>query len=148
MNENYGRELMELFGLGVTDAAGRPNYTETDVREAARAASGLADRRREPRRGARLTSTAARWDDGAKTVLGRTGPFGHRELVNVVLAHPSHAPFLVTKLWHEFVPTPPDAATLRDLTGVYRRNRNRIRPLLRRILTHPRDARRRSASRT
>jgi uncharacterized protein (DUF1800 family) len=136
INENYGRELMELFGLGVTDAAGRPNYTETDVREAARAASGWQIDDENPDAALGFFNRS-RWDDGPKTVLGRTGPFGHRELVDVVLGHPAHAPFLVTKLWHEFVPTAPDAATLRDLTGVYRRNRNRIRPVLRRILTHP-----------
>ena len=36
-----------------------------------------------------------------------------------MLAHPSHAPYLVTKLWSEFIPTAPDAATLRDLVNVY-----------------------------
>jgi uncharacterized protein (DUF1800 family) len=136
INENYGRELMELFGLGVTDAAGRPNYTEADVREAARAASGWQIDDEDPDRAIGYFNRS-RFDDGAKTVLGATGAFDHRQLVDVVLAHPSHAPFLVTKLWHEFIPTPPDAATVRDLTAVYRRGRQRLRPLLRRILTHP-----------
>ena len=78
-----------------------------------------------------------RWDDGQKTVLGKTGAFGHRELVDVVLAHPNHAPFLVTKLWHEFIPTAPNAATVRDLVNVYLKAKLRIKPLVRRILTHP-----------
>jgi uncharacterized protein (DUF1800 family) len=136
VNENYGRELMELFCLGVTDAAGNPNYTEVDVREAARSATGWTINDDNPD-----AVTAAfdrtRWDDGPKTVLGKTGAFGHRELVDVVLAHPSHPGFLVTKLWHEFIPTPPDAATVRDLARVYVRSKLRIKPLVRRILTHP-----------
>jgi uncharacterized protein (DUF1800 family) len=136
INENYGRELMELFALGVTDAAGRPNYTEVDVREAARSASGWQIDDENPDAAIGYFNRS-RFDDGVKTVLGRSGAFGHRELVDVVLAHPSHAPFLVTKLWHEFIPTPPDRATVRDLATVYRRSRLRIRPLLRRILTHP-----------
>lgn len=136
VNENYGRELMELFGLGVTDAAANPNYTEVDVREAARAASGwqIDDENPDAPIG---YFNRSRFDDGPKTVLGATGAFDHRQLVDVVLAHRSHPRFLVTKLWHEFIPTAPDAATVRDLTKVYTRSRLRIRPLLRRILTHP-----------
>ena len=136
INENYGRELMELFMLGVTSAAGQPNYTETDVREAARAASGWQIDDENPD-AVLAYFNRSRWDDGQKTVLGKTGAFGHRELVDVILGHPSHAPFLVTKLWHEFIPTEPDAATLRDLVGVYRKTGFRLKPLVRRILTHP-----------
>ena len=136
VNENYGRELMELFALGVTDAAGTPNYSETDVREAARSASGWQIDDDDP--DAVLPYfNRSRWDDGAKTVLGKTGAFGHRELVDVVLAHPSHAPFLVAKLWREFIPAEPDPATLRDLVRAYRASKLRLKPLVRRILTHP-----------
>ena len=136
INENYGRELMELFCLGVTNAAGQPNYTEVDVREAARAASGWQIEDENPDAAVGYFNRS-RWDDGLKTVLGRTGPFGHRELVDVVLAHPNHAPFLAAKLWGEFIPGAPDAATLRDLVRVYRRSGFRLKPLVRRILTHP-----------
>jgi uncharacterized protein (DUF1800 family) len=136
VNENYGRELMELFTLGVTDAAGNPNYTEVDVREAARSASGWQIQDDDPD-AVKAVFTRTRWDDGTKTVLGKTGVFDHRQLVDVVLSHPSHAPFLVRKLWHEFIPTDPDAATLRDLVRVYTRSRFRLKPLVRRILTHP-----------
>ena len=136
LNENYARELMELFCLGVTDAAGRPNYSEADVREAARAATGWRIDDANPD-APRAWFDPTRFDAAAKTVLGRTGAFGHRELVDVVLAHPSHAPFLVTKLWGEFIPDPPDPATLRDLTRRYVREGLRLRPLVRRILTHP-----------
>ncbi len=135
-NENYGRELMELFCLGVTNAAGQPNYSEADVKEAARAATGWRLNDNDPNN---VTAyfDATRWDEGSKAVLGQTGAFNHRQLVDVVLSHPSHAPFFVTKLWGEFIPTAPDRATLRDLVRVYTGNRLRLRPLVRRILTHP-----------
>ena len=136
INENYGRELMELFCLGVTNAAGQPNYTEVDVREAARAASGWQIDDENPDAAVGYFNRS-RWDDGQKTILGKTGPFGHRELVDAVLAHPNHAPFLVAKLWGEFFPSAPDAATLRDLVRVYTRSGFRLKPLVRRILTHP-----------
>jgi uncharacterized protein (DUF1800 family) len=136
LNENYGRELMELFCLGVTNAAGQPNYTETDVREASRAATGWQINDDNPDAPSSFF-TPSRFDDRPKTVLGQTGNFTHRQLVDVVMAHPSHAPFLVTKLWSEFIPAAPDNATVRDLVKVYLRGKNRLRPLVRRILTHP-----------
>ncbi len=137
INENYGRELMELFTLGVTNAAGQPNYSEVDVREAARAASGWQIDDENPDAAIGYFNRS-RWDDGPKTLLGTTAPLDHRGLVDTVLAHPAHAPYLVTKLWNEFIPTAPDAATLRDLTRVYLRSGLQIKPLVRRILTHPR----------
>jgi uncharacterized protein (DUF1800 family) len=136
LNENYGRELMELFCLGVTNAAGQPNYTEADVVEAARASTGWQINDDNPDAPTAFF-TQSRWDEGPKTVLGRTGAFNHRQLVDVVTSHPSHAPFLVTKLWGEFIPSAPDAATVRDLVRIYTGNRFRLRPLVRRILTHP-----------
>ncbi|MGD9694141.1 MAG: DUF1800 family protein [Thermoleophilia bacterium] len=136
LNENYARELMELFGLGVTNAAGQPNYSETDVREGARAATGWRINDANPD-AVTAYFDQTRWDEGAKTVLGHTGAFNHRQLVDVVVGHPSHAPFLVTKLWGEFIPTPPSPATLRDLTASYVASGLRVRPLVRKILTHP-----------
>lgn len=135
VNENYGREVMELFCLGVLDEAGTPNYTEDDVRELAKALTGWQVNDDNPD-AAFGYFTRSRWVDGTKTFLGRSGNFGHRDAVAVVLEHRSHAPFLVRKLWHEFIETPPDAATMAQLTATYGRGR-RIRPLLERILTHP-----------
>ncbi len=136
VNENYGRELMELFCLGVTNAAGAPNYTEVDVREAARASTGWTINDDNPD-AVTAVFDKTRWDEGPKTVLGKTGAFGHRELVDVVLAHPNHPPYLVTKLWSEFIPTAPGPAPVRDLVNVYVKSKFRIKPLVRRILTHP-----------
>jgi uncharacterized protein (DUF1800 family) len=135
-NENYARELMELFCLGVTDEAGNPNYTETDVRELARALSGWTIDTSDPNN-PRGVFNASRFDSGSKSFLGRTGSFNARQAVDIVLAHPAHASFLVRKLWSEFVVGPPDPATLADLTATYTGGGLRLKPLLRKILTHP-----------
>ena len=134
-NENYARELMELFGLGVVDANGTPNYSETDVKELARALSGWRINRTDPANPVAFF-TASRWDPGVKTVLGKAGAFDTPQAVDVVLSHPNHAPYLMRKLWGEFIQSPPDPATLADLAGTYLRRGFRIRPVLRKILTH------------
>ena len=73
-NENYARELMELFSLGVG------NYTETDIREAARAFTGWHTDGRNYR------FDPARHDSGPKTVLGKTGPWDGGDVVRIVPA--------------------------------------------------------------
>lgn len=97
-NENYARELMELFTLGVG------NYTEQDVRELSRCFTGW---RIEGNRSRRFDKE---WDDGEKTVLGRKGRFDDGQAVDVLLAQPAAARFLARRLLREFVhPTPPTA---------------------------------------
>jgi uncharacterized protein (DUF1800 family) len=135
-NENYARELMELFCLGVTDPAGNPNYTEDDVRQLARCFGGWRIDTTNPD-DPKSYFTLSRFDTGAKTILGQTGAFGAREAADVVLSHPSHAGFLVRKLWSEFVVGPPDQATLDDLVRTYNDSGRQIKPVVRKILTHP-----------
>ena len=134
-NENYAREVMELFCLGVTDAAGQPNYSESDVKELARALSGWRINTTDAENPFSYF-TASRWDGGTKTFLGRSGAFDTPQAIDVVLSHPNHAPHLMRKLWSEFIQSPPDAASLTDLAGTYLRRGFRIRPILRKILTH------------
>jgi uncharacterized protein (DUF1800 family) len=99
-NENYARELMELFSLGVG------HYTETDIREAARAFTGWHTDRE------RFTFNARLHDGGIKTVLGQTGRWDGGDVVRIVLEQPAAARFLVRKLYHCFISEnadPPDA---------------------------------------
>jgi uncharacterized protein (DUF1800 family) len=127
-NENYARELMELFTL----AAG---YTETDVRESARALTGW----RVKRRDGQITGTwfdAERHDTGAKRFLGHRGRLGTQEVLDIVIEEPRHGPFLVTKLWDFFVAEPLDRGTRRDLVRTYRGSGLRILPVVERILSH------------
>jgi uncharacterized protein (DUF1800 family) len=131
-NENYARELMELFTLG----AGR-GYRERDVREQARALSGF---RNDWERGAghvRFRYDGERHDPGVKRVFGRSGRFGWRDSVRLCLEHPRHPSFLVRKLWGYFVPEPPPAATQTALERLYVSGKYEVRPLVEAILRHP-----------
>jgi uncharacterized protein (DUF1800 family) len=101
-NENLGRELMELFTLGVG------NYTEGDVKEAARALTGwgVADDR--------FREDAAVHDDGAKTVLGRAGRWKGDDLVRILLEQPATARRLAERLCGLFMGEGAATAAARD----------------------------------
>jgi uncharacterized protein (DUF1800 family) len=90
-NENLGRELMELFTLGIG------HYTEKDVKEAARALTGwtVAD--------GRFREDLSRHDGGAKTILGRTGTWKGDDLVRMLLDHPATAERLAFRLCELFM---------------------------------------------
>jgi len=128
-NENYARELMELFTLG-------KGYSERDVREAARALTGFtADWHDDGT--VTIGYEADQHDDGVKTLLGARGRLGVDDVLDLVTAHPNHAPFLVDKLWSYFVATPPSRATVKALAAIYRGSGLHIKPLVRAILEHP-----------
>ena len=133
VNENYARELMELFTLG----ADRGAYTETDVRELARALTGWrADWSADEGLHA-FRFDVTRWDSGSKTVFGRTGAFAWEDAVSLVIEHPLHASFFVEKLWGSFVPTPPPASAAAALAQAYVASGHQIRPVLEAILRSP-----------
>ena len=132
VNENYGRELMELFTLG----ADRGAYTETDVREIAKALSGWTATYNNGWTNWRWDEQG-RWDFSTKTVFGRSGRFTWEDAVELVLTHPLHPSFFVRKLWSYFIPTPPDAATSAALEKHYVANGLQIRPVLEAILCSP-----------
>jgi uncharacterized protein (DUF1800 family) len=90
-NENYARELMELFSLGIG------HYTETDIREAAKAFTGY-----EIQKGRGVLNTAQH-DAGEKTVLGRKGKWKAEEVVKIMLDHPACPRFVVRKLYRFLV---------------------------------------------
>ena len=115
-NENYARELMELFTLG----ADRGAYTETDVRELARALTGWrADWNAAAGRLENFRFDPALHDTGAKTVFGQTGNFNCDAAVGLCVANPYHRSFFVRKLWSYFIPSAPDATTQAALEAVY-----------------------------
>jgi uncharacterized protein (DUF1800 family) len=129
-NENYGREMMELFSLG----ADRGAYTETDVRENARALTGW--------RGSVVAKQStgfsfdpARHDTGTKTIFDKSGNYAWQDSCQLCLDHPMHPSFFVTKLWSYFIPTAPDAATVQALSATYASRA--VRPVVEAILLHP-----------
>ena len=124
-NENFAREVMELFTLG----EGR--YGEQDVKEAARAFTGWSLDRETGEFMLRRT-----WHDGgAKTVLGRSGRFDGDDVLDILLARPETAEFVTAKLWREFVSPAPDAAQVKRLAALWRDARYEVKPLMRAMLT-------------
>ncbi len=128
-NENYARELMELFTLG-------SGYTERDIREAARALTGFEARWNDGFRGIRYRKD---WHDtGRKRIFGRRGNYDWRGVCDLVCDHRRHAPFLVEKLWRFFVTEPLDAGTRKRLVKTYTSSKQlRVEPVVAAILAHP-----------
>src|SRR3954447_13106022 len=133
INENYARELMELFTLG----AGRGAYTENDVRQLGKALSGWTATWGEGSGWTNFRYADSRHDHSTKTVFGKSGDFGWQDAVQLVLDNPFHASFFVTKLWSYFVPTPPSASTQAALQKLYTDSGYGIRPVVEAILMHP-----------
>ena len=123
-NENFAREVMELFTLG------EGHYTESDVKEAARAFTGWSI---DPSTGAFLYRVQAH-DDGMKTVLGKTGPLDGGAVLDILLAQPQTAQLIMRKLWREFISAEPDEAEVRRIASVFRDSRYNIRTALRAML--------------
>src|SRR4051794_7930375 len=130
-NENYGREMMELFTLGHGSG-----YTETDVREQARALTGFRYDWTETGP-ANFRYDASYHDAGVKKIFGLSGHFAWKDACRLCVAHPAHAPFFVRKLWSYFIPVPPDRATQRALQKLYVSSGYQIRPVVEAILKHP-----------
>jgi hypothetical protein len=133
VNENYARELMELFTLG----AHRGAYTEQDVRQLALALSGWRADWVDPTGWTNFRYDDKRHDHSTKTVFGKSGDFDWQAAIQLVLENPFHASWFVTKLWSYFVPTPPDAATQASLQKLYLDSGYGIRPVVEAILMHP-----------
>jgi hypothetical protein len=133
LNENYGRELMELFTLG----ADRGAYTETDIREAAR---GLTGWRNDwsPELGAyNFRFDPNLHDTGNKTIFGQTGNWNWDDVPRLCIENSLHASFFVEKLWSYFIPQPPSAGTRDALVSIYTSGSYGVRAVLEAILMHP-----------
>jgi len=135
-NENYARELMELFTLGASDASGYP-YTEDDVREQARALTGWRATWVEDVGMTNFRFDATRFDTGQKTIFGQTGAFDWTDSCRLCVTHAAHKGFFVDKLWSYFMPTPPPAKTRDALMALYVEREYAIRPVVEAILMHP-----------
>jgi uncharacterized protein (DUF1800 family) len=120
-NENFGRELLELFTMGVG------NYTERDVREAARAFTGWTND------ALAFKFDAAQHDPGEKTFLGRTGPLNGEDIIDTILAQPVTGEYVAGKLYRYFVRDDVASAVKADLGRSLRESGYQIKPLMRRM---------------
>ena len=133
INENYARELMELFTLG----ADRGAYTEQDVRQLARALTGFDFDWSDELGMHNFRFVPSRHDTGVKTVFGRTGAWTWDQGVSLCITHPMHPSFFVEKLWSYFIATPPSAGDRTALESLYVSSGYQVRPVLEAILLHP-----------
>jgi uncharacterized protein (DUF1800 family) len=124
-NENYARELMELFTIGIG------NYSEQDVKEAARAFTGWFVKDDQ------FFFDAAQHDTGQKTVLGRTGNWNGDDIIDMLVGHPATARRLATKLFRFFVYDNPTQEIIEKFAQVYLRSGYDVRALVEAILRSP-----------
>ncbi len=123
-NENWAREVMELFTLGIG------NYTEDDVRNAARACTGwtLAY-------DGTVAFDATRYDSGTKTILGQTGNLGLDDFSRMLAAHPATATRICTRLFVWFAGDTPTSGDLAPLIAAWNATGGEIRAVLRALFT-------------
>lgn len=123
-NENFAREVMELFTLG------RGHYSETDVKEAARAFTGW---NYDPQN--RFKFKERDHDAGPKTFLGHTGNLTGEEVLAIILQQLATARFVVTKMYRFFVNDVPHPGHIEALAGAFRQSDYDITDLVERMFS-------------
>lgn len=127
-NENFGRELLELFTIGIG------NYQENDMREAARAFTGWGV----DDRSGRYVFRPKDHDDGVKTFLGHRGNFNGEDIINILLKHPRTAERIAEKMWHEFISiSRPDMRIIKQWAQAFRGSNYDIPTLVKAVLNSP-----------
>ena len=122
-NENFAREVMELFTLG------EGNYTEPDIKEAARAYTGYQINRAN----GTVLHNKRQWDEGEKTIFGKKGRFDGDGVVDLIFTQNSAATYVPTKLWEYFVAENPPKDGVEALGKIFRAADFKVEPLLREI---------------
>lgn len=133
-NENYGRELLELFSMGI-DENGEGSYTEDDVKTAARAFTGWASRPTPPPFflgpfPMEFSFDKSDHDNTEKTFLGEKGNFNGNDIVNMIATHPSTAKFICKRLYLYFVSETEDWDEINKLSEVFLKNNGEIKKVL------------------
>lgn len=117
-NENYARELMELFTLGIG------NYTEADIKQAALALTGWRVE------GLNAVFNKNAFADTTKTFLGKTGNFSYSDIIDIIFTKDAVAEFLCLKLYREFVYYKPNLDFVKKMADVFRQSDYELKPLL------------------
>ena len=122
-NENFAREVMELFALG------EGHYSEKDITEAARALTGWSyDRPRQE-----FIERPFFHDRGQKTIFGQSGNFDGEDFLRMLVKQPNAAPFITAKLWKFFAGSEPSQELSRALADEFRGADNHFKPVLKKI---------------
>src|SRR5436190_158208 len=120
-NENFAREVMELFALG------EGHYTEKDISEAARALTGWSY----DRTSQKFVERPLFHDTGRKTIFGKESDFDGEDFLEMVVAQPQAARFITAKLWNFFAGEMPSEDLTTALASTFRRAGNNFKPVLR-----------------
>lgn len=123
-NENFARELLELFTLG------EGHYSEQDIKEAARAFTGWSI----DRKTGEFRFYKRRHDYGEKIFMGQPGKLDGDDVVEIIFQRPEAATFLVNKLWLEFISETPNQKEVNRLANFFRNNNYEMKPLMRELL--------------
>lgn len=123
-NENFARELMELFTIG------RGNYTENDVKESARSFTGYGFNK-----DGNFVNRPFLHDDGQKTFMGKTGNFNGEDIMNMLLERKETAHFISNKLYKYLVNENPDPDHVNAMADVFYKADYEIKPLLEYVFT-------------
>ena len=119
-NENFAREVMELFALG------EGHYTEKDITEAARALTGWSY----DRPGQRFVERPFQHDKGSKTIFGKTGNFNGEDFIGMIVEQPQAARFITAKIWKFFAGQEPADDLVTALAATFRKAGNNFKPVL------------------
>jgi len=119
-NENFARELMELFSIG------RGNYTEQDIKESARSFTGWSY---DGKTGAYAFRPKVH-DDGTKTFMGKTGNFCGEDIIDIIFSNKQTAVFISTKLYRYLVNDVPDKDHINQMADIFYNSNYEIKPLL------------------
>lgn len=122
-NENFAREVMELFTLG------EGNYTENDIKEAARAFTGW----RVDKDSGQFEFNDKLHDKGIKYFFGKSGNFDGDQVLDIILEQPNVAIYITQKMWKEFISPNPDQDEVARIANIFRQSYE-IKTLLRELL--------------
>ena len=131
-NENYAREMLELFTLGADRG-----YDQDDVHQNARALTGWTNDWDQELGPINFRFEPKLHDYGVKRIFGHRGRFTWRDSCRLAVTHPEHPSFLVRKLWGYFVGADIPKSTARALQRAYVHSGYEVRPLVEAILRHP-----------
>jgi uncharacterized protein (DUF1800 family) len=124
-NENFARELMELFTIGIG------NYTEEDIKEAGRAFTGW----KAEKRTAQFKFTERQHDKGSKTFMGRTGHFNGEDIINIILENRNTAKYIATKVYKYFVNPKVIDSQVEELTDIFFKSDYNISKMMRHLFS-------------
>jgi uncharacterized protein (DUF1800 family) len=119
-NENFGREVMELFTLG------EGHYSESDVKAAARAFTGY----RIDRSDQSFRFAERQFDSGSKTFMGKNGPWDGDQILDIIVSQPQCARFVGDKIWKFFVYDDPEPKLIDALAAEFRNVHCELRPFM------------------